>query len=493
MKSSRNKKVERLEAQLAEASTYDQWHQIALELDELSGQAAWKQELESDLYNAHLILDRYNEIRQALERRDHVRLIRSLRQGLHHDLGNMGNPALFARSRVGTKLLIENYLDVVCHAIRYVAETDFPELPLADKLDYFKDIALAYGSPALLLSGGATLGLFHIGVVKALWERRLLPRVIAGSSVGSIIAAMLGTRTDDELDDLLHPENHNLQPWKWQGWMAGLSGRGFMDNRQLERCLRENIGEYTFLEAYERSGRSINITVSPVHEHQRERLLSGYTSPYLLVWSASMASCSVPGVFAPVQLMKKDELGQIIPYQPRLRWVDGSVVSDLPVDRLRHLYDVNFTLVSQTNPHVVPFLRASKHRGRPGLLGLPWRMLSRELKFHGKELANYLRQHSDNEVVRQVAGQAYTILAQRYSGDVTIAPRYTLAHYRHMLSNPSPELVARLTLEGERATWPHISRIRAHSRISLLLSQVVRDLKDRMRKGSPALRLVQHS
>lgn len=37
------------------------------------------------------------------------------------------------------------------------------------------------------------------GVVKALFEHTMLPRVVAGSSVGSIVAGMIATRTDDEL------------------------------------------------------------------------------------------------------------------------------------------------------------------------------------------------------------------------------------------------------------------------------------------------------
>jgi hypothetical protein len=37
------------------------------------------------------------------------------------------------------------------------------------------------------------------GVVKALFEHRMLPRVLAGSSVGSIVAGLVATRTDDEL------------------------------------------------------------------------------------------------------------------------------------------------------------------------------------------------------------------------------------------------------------------------------------------------------
>jgi predicted acylesterase/phospholipase RssA len=43
-------------------------------------------------------------------------------------------------------------------------------------------------------------------VVKALLDAKLLPRVIAGTSCGSLIAALIGTRTDEELKKLLVPE-----------------------------------------------------------------------------------------------------------------------------------------------------------------------------------------------------------------------------------------------------------------------------------------------
>src|SRR5690606_5362005 len=119
------------------------------------------------------------------------------------------------------------------------------ELPLKNKLDFFKDTLQSFGRPALLLSGGATLGLFHIGVVKALWEKGLLPQVITGSSAGSIIAAMVGTRTEAELPGLFELTRHHLKAWRWLGLLSGLRGKGFMDSRQLENCLRTNIGEFT--------------------------------------------------------------------------------------------------------------------------------------------------------------------------------------------------------------------------------------------------------
>ncbi len=45
----------------------------------------------------------------------------------------------------------------------------------------------------------------HFGVVKALLDSNLLPRVIAGTSSGSLIAAFVCTRTDEELKTLLNP------------------------------------------------------------------------------------------------------------------------------------------------------------------------------------------------------------------------------------------------------------------------------------------------
>lgn len=77
-----------------------------------------------------------------------------------------------------------------------------------------------------MLSGGATLGLFHLGRDQGRCAGEgLLPRVISGSSAGSIIAAMLGTRTDAlVLARLFEPHSfadawrslgfRNLLPWR---------------------------------------------------------------------------------------------------------------------------------------------------------------------------------------------------------------------------------------------------------------------------------------
>ncbi|MCG8614538.1 MAG: DUF3336 domain-containing protein [Pseudomonadales bacterium] len=482
-------KIKNLRKALAEATTYERWIAIALELDYLERKVEWKESFRCNLYNYELIYHRLNQLKVLHEQKNVAELARALREGLHHDLGNMGNPALYERSHVGTKHLIEEYVSQVCFALNYVCDSELPDLAGQKKVEFFKDTLLSFGRPALLLSGGASLGVFHIGVVKALWTRGLLPKIIAGSSVGSIIAGMLGTHTDAELPGMWDPETHNLRAWKWNGLFKGFLGKGFMDPKTLRACLRSNIGEFSFQEAYERTGRSINITVSPTEHHQMPRLLSRYTSPYLLVWSASQASCSVPGIFPPTKLLKKDESGELTAYMPKLRWVDGSVVSDLPIERLMHLYDVNFSIVSQTNPHIVPFLTHQKNRQNAGMLTWPGRFLKSEVEFRGKALFDFLRKRIGPEALRQLSGQAYTILAQSYYGDVTIAPQYDYRHYASLLKNPTNEFVNEMILAGERATWPKIAMIKTHAKISQTLEKCIARAEEKCVAEAPVLRL----
>jgi predicted acylesterase/phospholipase RssA len=46
----------------------------------------------------------------------------------------------------------------------------------------------------------------RFGVIRAFLDADLLPRVITGTSAGGLVAALLCTRTNDELKELLVPE-----------------------------------------------------------------------------------------------------------------------------------------------------------------------------------------------------------------------------------------------------------------------------------------------
>lgn len=119
------------------------------------------------------------------------------------------------------------------------------------------------------------------------------------------------------------------------------------------------VGDVTFRDTYEKFGWNLNVTVTDFQNDTTSRLLNYLTAPNVLVWSAVVASCSIPGMFDPVDLMMKTEDGQIFPYNPSssgLRYQDGSVGSDLPMQRLAELFNINTFIVSQVNPHVCPFV-----------------------------------------------------------------------------------------------------------------------------------------
>ncbi len=68
-----------------------------------------------------------------------------------------------------------------------------------------------------------------------------------------------------------------------------------IDVGDLEKLVARMVPDMTFQEAYEKTGRQVSITVAPAEPHQRSRLLNAITSPNVLIRSAVMASCAVPG------------------------------------------------------------------------------------------------------------------------------------------------------------------------------------------------------
>lgn len=474
-------------ADLYQAPDYRTWRQVALELDRLQGHDAWKADETSDDYDYLLIKDRLAQMR-ALRRRADVRpLVYMLHEGLHGNLGNLTNPALYEVARVGTKKLIEEYVEEVARCLDYICAGDFPDFGPDQKILFFKRTGGVFGRSALMLSGGATLGMFHLGVIKALHEHDLLPRVISGSSAGAIIAGMAGVRDDRQLAPIFDADGLNLRAFQGVSLAHALRGRAVMDPARLEQCLAQNIGEETFEQAFERTRRIIGVTVSPAEPHQQGRLLNYLTAPNVLVARAVLASCAVPGVFPPVMLEARDFSGRAVPYMPSKRWVDGTLSSDLPMLRLARLHNVNHYIVSQTNPHIVPFM--SDKLPRRGLAPL-----ARELLTASSRGALALaRKHIDPYGAGRALTKVDNILRQRYSGDINVFPRHSPAQLFRMFANPSADDIRRFIAEGERATWPKLERIRTQTRISrafescLLLLKQRRDLPPAPRRALRAV------
>ena len=295
---------------MAEAESYEEWEETAFQLDELLHTDLWRQNAVSKYYDYRLMNERRRAIINAREEEDILGLVNLLRSGLVRNLGNITTPRLFNRAYAGTKLLIEEYITQVALAIEYV--TALPTTQSYEsgwtsqaKLDLLHDTRQAFGRSTLVLQGGAMFGLCHLGVVKALHLRGLLPRIITGTATGALIAALVGIHTEDELLDFLNGDGIDLTAFTRRSeevssnneepLMFGSRSRTiqtllrrvrrfirsgyFLDVNVLEECVRANVGDLTFEEAYAKTRRVLNITVATSGRGGVPNLLNYLTAP----------------------------------------------------------------------------------------------------------------------------------------------------------------------------------------------------------------------
>jgi NTE family protein len=470
----KNRRLNQLSKQLNRAETYEGWLELAATHDAASGMQRWREVDQTNLYDYASIRRRLDRLRSLRARHDDVGLLYTLNEGIHGNMGGMGSSKLHQQAKAGTKILIEDYVDEIVDALQYIAELDSDEISLTDKLDFFYRANHCYGRSALMLSGGGILGFYHLGVVKALMEKKLLPRVISGSSAGSMIAGVLGTHSDAELEKFFDPKNVHFEAEK----EATVFDRMFfgkeptMDVHDVQAIVERLIPDMTFQEAYEKTGRQISVSVAPAEPHQTSRLLNAIASPNVYIRSAVMASCAVPGVFPPVILSAKNVYGDSQPYLPSRKWVDGSISDDLPAKRLGRLYSTNHSIVSMVNPMVLPFLRNNGTRSRllaaAGKLGVE---LTREaLNSYRQQVQKY---GSDYPRFSWLVNTVHGLLDQEYSGDINIVPRFRFYNPAKILSHITEEEMMLLMKEGEAATWPEINAIETCTKISRTLDEIL--------------------
>eukprot|EP00123_Amoebidium_parasiticum_P004490 comp15790_c0_seq1/m.13043 comp15790_c0_seq1/g.13043 ORF comp15790_c0_seq1/g.13043 comp15790_c0_seq1/m.13043 type:complete len:532 (-) comp15790_c0_seq1:224-1819(-) len=467
---------------LARADTFPNWYAAAVEYDRLLGNEQWKQTDSSKHYDHQLIRKRLESLRTARMAEDTASVIFLLRAGLVRGLGGINNPRLLTKCYWGTKRLAEEYVEEVCLNLQHLCDCPTRDFSPITKVRFFTDMRQAYGRSALLLSGGASLGLYHFGVVKCLYEHQLLPRVISGASIGALLTALLGVHTDEELKRLFLPNAISFEAFDRLGKGSArrkitrfLKHGVLMDINKLEEFCISNIGNYTFLEAYHRTHRVINIAVASRRSYEVPWLLNYLTAPNVLIWSAALASCSLPGVYAPVDLMAKDHDGNTVRWNPsRHLWSEATLENDLPMTRLSELFNVNHFIVSQVNPHVIPFLSLFQRDAHtPSRLG---QLLA---KTKGPILAELHHLAMQASILVPAAFSIFQhVLAQKYVGDVTIVPDVPLSSLLAFFSNPSEELCQEAIRVGERSTWPYISQLRASLKIEMCLDLCLKAVRE---------------
>ncbi len=472
-------KHSRLEKTLEQSDSYHDWMETARELDELEGNGDWRKEPKSDDYDYRLLKSRVRLLRRLRKQKDYDQLIFRLREELHGNIGNMANPALYQQARTGTKFLINQYLDEVTASLKLLCESNVRSLPLMRKRRFLKRTARGFGRSSLMLSGGASLGLFHLGVIEELIAEGILPRVISGSSAGSIIAGILATHTDEELAEQIKPEQMNFEWFRMFGLFELIKNEGTADQKLLKNFISSTIIDMTFLEAYKRTGRIVNISISPTDPHQFPRLLNYLTSPNVLIRSGVLASTAIPGLFPPVKLRAKNYAGKPVAYMPQSLWMDGSVHDDIPKDKINRLHNVNHYIVSQTNPHVVPFL--SEEIEHTGLFPFIRDVILKAPMIQMEHILEMVHKHFEIPGLSSVIQKAHAMISQTYSGDITIYPEQHLNNISKLFTNLDSEQFEKMVFEGRRATWPLIERIRNTTQISRTLDNCLQRMSERYR------------
>jgi predicted acylesterase/phospholipase RssA len=477
---------ERLRRQLQSTASYPEWVDAAKQLDTYLGNESWKQQAEYAYYDyktVKRVTAQLRELRSKVEAEtsaatsgdgagetpaaDELKTL--LENCIKNNFVGVENPRLYSETYYGTKDLVQDFVEQIQQSLKTISEST--QLGNEQRQLFFKHLDTNYGRTALCLSGGGTFAYYHFGVLKALLDTGNLPQIITGTSGGAVVAALAATRTDDELKRLLVPalayriraSPDSLLIWLRRWWRTGAR----FDSLDWARaCSWFCHGSLTFREAYERTGRILNVSCVPSDPHSPTILANYLTAPDCVIWSAVLASAAVPGILNPVVLMRKTSEGKLAPYSFGHKWKDGSLRTDIPLKALNLHFNVNFSIVSQVNPHINLFFFSP--RGSPGRpvthrRGRGWRggFLGSSLETAIKlDLQKYLKILRHLELLPRPLGQDWSeIWLQRFSGTITLWPKSVLGDFWHILSDPSPARLARMLEVGERSAWPKIKFI----------------------------------
>lgn len=268
-------------------------------MDELEGNNKWKETFESDEYDPVLILERMRQLEDARISCDVSRMLFLVRTALSRDLGNMSSSLLYQHTHAGSKNLIDQYITTALNTISTLLDLSGNDRCDSAEMQYILDQLLsarqAFGRSAVLLSGGGTFGMNHVGVIKALWEAKLMPRIISGASAGSIVASIFAAYPDDQIPAVIEafpygdlgvfePEEAQLPPL--QKMTRFLKYGSVYDSCNMERVMKGWLRDMTFQEAYNRTRKILNICISSAGLYELPRLLNYITAPNVLIWSA---------------------------------------------------------------------------------------------------------------------------------------------------------------------------------------------------------------
>ncbi len=161
----------------------------------------------------------------------------------------------------------------------------------------------------LALGGGAARGFAHVGVIQVLEQNGIRPDLVAGTSAGSLVAALYASGMNGvELERAaLSMEEATLTDWT-----LPINGRGVLKGDALARYVRQAVNGRLI----EQMAMPLGILATDLGSGQGTLFRRGDAA------LAVRASSAVPGVFTPVAIGGRE-------------FVDGGLVAPVPVSQVR--------------------------------------------------------------------------------------------------------------------------------------------------------------
>ncbi len=163
----------------------------------------------------------------------------------------------------------------------------------------------------LALGGGAARGFAHVGVIQVLEEAGLRPAMVAGTSAGSLVAAIYASgRSGAQLQRIAE----DMEEASLTDWTLPLFRRGVLRGDAIARYVNQQVG----MRPIEAMDIALGIVATDLHSGESIVFRRGDTG------MAVRASSAIPALFQPVRIGGRD-------------YVDGGLVAPVPVRFVRDM------------------------------------------------------------------------------------------------------------------------------------------------------------
>lgn len=200
------------------------------------------------------------------------------------------------------------------------AATTTPQLPVVPapvapaEVPVSPPIAVVVKVPpriGLALGGGAARGFAHVGVIQVLEEAGIRPTLVAGTSAGSLVAAIYASgKTGTQLQRVAE----TMEEAAIADWTLPIFSRGMLRGEALAKYVNGQVNSRLI----ENMPLPLGIVATDLNNGQSMLFQRGDTG------TAVRASSAVPAVFQPVKISGRD-------------YVDGGLVSPVPVRAARQM------------------------------------------------------------------------------------------------------------------------------------------------------------